>query len=539
MYIWSWSYDFPNADDYSAILLPLIQYKQSPGFENLIAVIFEPHTQHLQVLLRVIAFIIWKFLGLLNFRVLIALGLLSIPVLIWMIGKLSDPEHKNLAFVLAFFAIAQPQYAEATLWATNAIPYLWVNVFAAASIYSRIKLNSYWSLLWAALCCLSWGNGILVPLICFLSPKSCNRGLRLSHVSLFGIFTYLHLSNPNTSGISRGIHDLPNIFLYFLRLVGSAPGYYHAAISLFFGILVVSASIFMVLKYRNHRIYNSPLFLFFIFLVGSLFLCAITRVSEGAFSAYTTSRYTLPSILSILVLILLLVEQTAEKKVLKLSLKFSLTAFAGLFWIYSISSYTGFMRQRYELLADSKARWEFFHSGLAGTSWESLNQIHTQAETEKIIPASDSARALQKASEIPISKSSGEAIVQIEYLLLSQNAFHISGYFIPTDLKMRGHKVSLLLKAEDGSRYSFDVEQRDRPDVVLHLGQVQPNIESVDERTAGFSVFADISKIPSARYSAYLIIVNSSNATRFDLQRTVEINEMNNFENQKSGTGLL
>lgn len=525
-FIWSWSYNFPNADDYTAILLPLIKYSFNPSFENFLATAFEPHTQHLQVLLRFVAFATWKGLGVLNFRVLIAIGLLSIPVLIWMIGKLAGPKHQTIALILALLAIAQPQYAEATLWATNAIPYLWVNVFAAAAIYSRIKLNSWWSLLWATLSCLSWGNGILVPFICFISPKKCSRLLRLSHLILFMVFALLHLKNPNTSGISRGSSDILNILLYFLSLVGSAPGYYSSSRSLFFGSLAVITALYIFLRYRNYQIYNHPLFLFSVFLAGSLFLCAITRVSEGAFSAYTTSRYTLPSILLILALVLLALELAADKKLYK----FSAITFGLLFWFYSMNNNSGFMRQRYELLADSEARWGLFSSGLAGTSWETLNSIHEQAESAHIISVTASSKTLEQRIEVPISKSKAEAIVQIEYLLTSSNALHLSGYFVPIDNGMRGHRAYLLLKGLDGARYVFAVQQRDRPDVVLHLSQVQPDLTGINERNSGFSVFANISDIPADTYSAYLIVTtesgspaSNSDSIRFDLKRTIEI----------------
>lgn len=78
-----WSVNFPNADDYTAVIFPLLKSAKATTLSSAVVPFFEPHTQHFQVLLRFIAWLAVLVTGSINFKGIIFLGsLFVLPLLL-------------------------------------------------------------------------------------------------------------------------------------------------------------------------------------------------------------------------------------------------------------------------------------------------------------------------------------------------------------------------------------------------------------------------------------------------------------------------
>ncbi len=516
-----WSVNFPNADDYTAILLPLIEYTKSSSLSPF----FEPHTQHYQILLRLTAWLTTLVYGAVNFKLLIFLGSLFIVPLIFLLDrseKTASPWRRCMISAL----LCQPVYVEATQWGTNAIPYLWVNVFALAAFILAEKQSAASfsvAVLAALFSALSWGNGLLVLLCLFLLPESWSR-LRLTVLSVITAAAfYLYFSNPALSSNHNLLSKLPALLLYQLQTIGSAFGFLSYSFSLAVGILLMLCWIVFILRdYKLGGVSQllTPLFLFELYLLGSAMLCAIFRLSEGGDSAYSTGRYTLVSIL-FCICIFLRLEKFAE---LRMALR--VTALGWLVFAYA-TYYNGYIL-RQQLLTDSLLRWSCFRSGLAGMGWENTLDIHSQAESLGLINIPGTMVCDANFKEPSAAAADGgvstDAVIELEYFLQKNKLLHLAGYaFRPEDSRWSG-KYELILKS-DLNRFHVPLELRIRPDVSAHICRLSVNrsFKTVELDRTGFSGFITLEEIPPGVYDLFIGIENGGEKFWASLKRSIMI----------------
>jgi hypothetical protein len=528
-----WSVDFPNSDDYSAIVQPVLESASAPTIAAAIDPIFEPHTQHYQVLLRAAAWSSTVLTGELHFRLLVFLGSLFIFPLI-LAFCLTGERNRPLIALLSALLLCQPQYAEATQWATNAIPYLWVNAFALLAFVISLRAERslfFFGVTAALLALLSWGNGILVAVELLMVHLFLRPARALPFFLIAGAGVFLHVSNPNTAGLSGAtLTHAQDIIVYGIRVLGSAVGFLSADISLFFGLGVLSLwATLLILEFRKRRWESlaEPLFLFELFIVSSCLLCGLARFLEGAETAYTTGRYTLPSILFVTCLAIRSV-RACPKSVLAVPVV--TTALAFVWWGHAYSAYYANYIVRAELLQDSRARWACFGDGLAGLGWKDLPPLHRAAEQAGVlarVPASECTTRVVSAQQSSEPSGSSEVTVkQLDYLLRNERLLHVSGYaFRPQDTVWDG-QYALILKNEK-QRLVAALESRTRPDVHYHVTLRRQQIKPAasDYRQSGFAGFVDLRGLAPGRYDAFLQLRNNGHTSWSKLDTAIEVDQ--------------
>lgn len=527
-----WSVAFPNSDDYSAILQPVVESIAAP--ETAAAHIFEPHTQHYQVLLRSVAWSTAIFFGELNFRLLIFLGSLFVfPLLLAFC--LSTERSTALVALVCALLLCQPQYAEATQWATNAIPYLWINTFALLAFVFALRTRITFfcvGILAAVLALLSWGNGVLVALqlmivLLFVRPM---RALPFFFIAAAGFS--MHFSNPNTASLSGStLTHTREIVLYGVRVLGSSFGFLSAGGSLFSGAALLGLwAVLLQWAFRGKRwtVLGEPLFLFEVFLLGSCLLCGLARFLEGAETAYTTGRYTLPSILFVACLAVRLVGSADAAPDYRRWINTAVLILAFTWWGLAQHRYFDNYIVRAELLRDTRARWACFGDGLAGLGWRDLPPLHRageQAGVIALVPADECAQRLTTASLSQDSGGSSEpAVHQLDYLLQSREVVHASGYAFRTRDRTWDGSYALVLKSES-KRFVAPLDSRVRPDVQYHMQfrAMQRKSPAPDYRRSGFSGFVDLRSLPPDRYEAFLQLRSDGRVSWTKLDTSIDL----------------
>lgn len=511
-----WAVDLPNSDDYSAILLPLLKIRSATTLSDVVSALFEPHTQHFQVVLRVVSWATTLDDGYYHTTALIFLGSLFVVPLLLLLSKCAGLKSDWL-FVLLALLLCQPLYAEATQWATNAIPYLWVNVFALAAFVYCLQSSAghfAWGVFFCCAAVLTWGNGVLVPLevcVALLVIRS-RRAFVVIPIAFLGVA--LIFSNPNSPALQPGIPYLVDATVYALRVLGCSLGYYSGTASMAWGAAALAlwaALAVRVARLKGAKGLVSSLTLFEVFLLGSVFLCGLTRLSEGAVTAFTTSRYTLPSILFFSCLGIRIFEYTEHGSRLRI-IRPVVAVLCTLWFGFSHIYYYPLYIVRHDLHRDSRARWACFGDGLAGMGWKENAAIHRQAESENLLQKISLAECEARLAPpilIPQPQGSAEnAIVEVEYCLSSPARLHLSGYaFRPQENNWKG-SYALIMKSEN-ARYVAPMTTRLRPEVRDHMrlrNYASSNVFGL--LYSGFSVFVDTSGLPSGTYALFLQISN-------------------------------
>lgn len=443
------SVNFPNADDFHTILLPLNKIVNSQTWNAALAAIFEPHTQHYQVLLRAAAYLSMLLQGAINFRMLIFLG--SLWMLPWIFKERRDPTR----LLIFSFILCQPLYSEPTLWATNAIPYLWVNSFALLAFSSSAVLSSCFSIM----AVLSWGNGIFVPLtiICSKFRKSANW---LGQLPAFGLGLLLHLRNPATAGAHST--DIYAICKYFFELLGSAVGYYQQNIALAGGMLIALITLVILLKRYKANRELEPDSMTIIFLLLSLLSCAWFR-SDNPDSSFTTSRYTLQSALLIYLIVGALI--TANR------MKIALLILSAFFMLNSYFRYFGYYQLRQNVVEAAALRWQLFRTDAFCAGCAEYDRILAEAEQLGVFSPAPRIFNIAQVQTAVSSALPAQLENQNEYLLSNQQHIFASGYAFRRHIDNWSAKYFLLLKNGE-QRLAYPCEIRQRLDVRLHLGQI-------------------------------------------------------------------
>jgi hypothetical protein len=136
--IFTFSYNFPvNNDDYYVILDFLIRFKSSGLFIEKLGLVFTQYNGHQVVFTKILALFDYLNFREVNFRHLIIIGNLGLPLLLFFVFKmlLKSSKQNAVLFVPIVIYTLNYNFWETSFCATASIQNLWVLTFAILSLY--------------------------------------------------------------------------------------------------------------------------------------------------------------------------------------------------------------------------------------------------------------------------------------------------------------------------------------------------------------------------------------------------------------------
>ena len=315
----------PIFDDYDTLLNFSNHLVQLHGFAAKAA--YFQTAQHMEYKLLFLEAVAWLQLGLLGHINLYALALIgncfvvALAIVFW---KMFLPREKDLATRLTLFIpvswlLFQVQYWQTLDWATGALQNLPVLVFSLGGIYVLLRADRR-SFIGAVVCLIlaiaSSGNGLLlvpIGLVILLRRRIFMRAAVWFVVSAGCMAAYFHnysrIGGSGYSILSIPLHLRP---VYIFSFIGGAMGYPFAAAALVLGIVLCVFSLRWLAWKGYFR--SNPLagYCIIFLLLTEVGVAGIRSSSVGA--AAVTSRYTIYSVLFLILAWLAVVEEVLEKQ---------------------------------------------------------------------------------------------------------------------------------------------------------------------------------------------------------------------------------
>lgn len=317
LFLDKYAVNIPYLDDYTFFdFLPKLFSEIS--FGEKVELFFEQHNEHRIFLNRVFAFLIYWLNGNLDYRVMIFIGnifLLGIVAIFY--HYFLRLKYHLLYFIPVPFLFFQLQFWENSFWGMASIQnfgVIFILLIAIHFILSKKISLFYLSLCFVFLATYTSGNGILSIFVCgtlLLLQKRIKDFFIFCLWALLLIGTYFyHYQSPKYIHYFEGV-DIIAIGQGFLLFIGSAFDLVSNMTSRIILITLVGAFllglvIFFLVKYLikawliNRQFEAIELFLLgcFLFVLGTAFIVAVTRVSFGLISLFV-SRYKIYSVLLI------------------------------------------------------------------------------------------------------------------------------------------------------------------------------------------------------------------------------------------------
>lgn len=312
--VFIYSQNIPHWDDY-AIIDFVNRFNNSDSFFEKINLIFAQHNEHRIAFTRLIALLIYKLNGSLNFQWFIWFGNFGLVGILIVFYKFLTKIDFSINYLVPIcFIIFQFSLYENTFWGMASVQNFWV-VFFVLMAFWQISVQKI-PYFWAFMAAFTSANGVLfVPIIgviSFLYFKNYKQLIKFSILGLLILACYflLYQKPPNTQPVS--IDFLKNIKATFM-LLGSVFDLFPNMIfekkeffSMFFGGILLAVSLFVL--FRNYliskelRITHKFDFVFLasilLFVLGTCFLTSLARLQYG-FYVFLTSKYKIYSILAL------------------------------------------------------------------------------------------------------------------------------------------------------------------------------------------------------------------------------------------------
>lgn len=501
----------PKEDDFDVFLRFLNEFLATPDYRRKFQILFTRHNEHYVVLGRIAALLLLKISGTVNFRLLIALGNISLLLLPFLLIKIGAPDWKvrPLAAVPVLLLLFQPQYAEATQWATASWQFISVFTLGLFSFYCAFRPSAAAkcaALISACLAPLALGNGVLIPgvigLVCLANRRYRETVLWLS---LFVVFI-VYFPAPGTaavlSGALREYHLLP-VCDYTLSLIGSALAFSNHGAALAAGIaLILSFSLLTGAKLyqKDAALYGSLLFLLL-----SAAANALTRINFGLELSYTSSRYTLISALLIAAVYLSVAKTLNNRRfavaftavAAVLSMIFSAASFA-----HSFSGYNF----RYQQLSDSLLRWQVGHSGLRYSDQKQGTHILAASLENGVFAYTPINLTDYRSAMLPVpfpQNFQSHVIGIIEHRLDTDSWLLVDGWLYPESGASAAALIYLTISGK-GTTWLFSTAPRIRPDVSALFLKVKKQRKNLDH--SGFLALIDKTGIPPGEYKVGVLV---------------------------------
>ena len=512
--------NIPNADDFEVFLQFGNKVVHAEGFFQVFKLILARHNEHFVVCNRIAALALYGIFGEINFRALIAIGTLALPILLLLLYRTYLlNSNKRLLFLPVGCMLFQPTYVEATQWATAAFANLYVVIWALAALLCVERGGHIRSALAVGLCIvctLTQGNGVLiwpaVAVLCFVQQRYLH-GLLWGGVGGLLLMLFHSKSAQLTSAAFDGRDSMQMLLDYGVSFLGSAFGFLNHTYALIAGGILLGVVGYVTVCGGPKR--SPVLYSFVIFLLLTAATNALARYPFGVHIAYTTSRYTFISLLIAIALYLLVLSIIQTEKA---RIRFARASFVGALAFCSTSYllYADYYAGRAQLLLDSQLRWQLFQDGLAHPSTPHAKAILSSSLENKLLslPQVEVDEFSIEPKQYPLTNLP-QIAHKIEHYLVSAKHMSIDGWGFVQDKRNDDAMFSIVLTSED-AQFDIEMKPRVRPDVVAHFGRY-------DLKRAGFFTVVALSKIPKGTYDLSLVVHTGARhyATPTNLSLTV------------------
>jgi len=379
-FLYQHALNVPYADDIFDILLFLTDVSKSQEWTHTAELFFAQHYQHRTLASRLVYYLAFVLEDEANFRTLIFIGNLALPLLLLMLYLPIRRQPRALLILLpAALVLFQLRLYATSFWSMNAFAFMFVFVYGFASLICLRKLSPVrfvGAILFAFLATFTLASGQLiwlVGLVCILHQALILRHAPRAYIAawLFAAVAVLAAYNvgfENLIPVTVMLYtawDAPvDVATFFLISVGGALSDGNMGLAVGSG-----AVLLLAVTWSSMRRWRGPditLELFAWFIILSLLVMALGRVSfftwiqhlageQGAeilisdvvLGAAFSARYTFFSLLLLATTVVLLLSQIPGNRSLSIHALVVLMAF-----VYCVSSYVVYPARVQELLND-------------------------------------------------------------------------------------------------------------------------------------------------------------------------------------------
>lgn len=354
-FICRYSINIPFRDDFM-IFEYLESMEKSSSLREQVELTLSAHTFHRLAVYRVVMWLIYQSVGVVDLRVGAIVGNFAIFIMLFVFYKSFLHSEKKLFFflpVIPFFLclngwtiITKP---------VGALTIYWVHGFVILSLYflrgSR-KKEFVVAGIFAVLAIYTQGSGLTIlpgGLILLLLGKKYFRGA--VWFAMVGVFIGLYFYNytfPNPGFEESSVTPIDYALFYF-GFLGCSVAFAHLPVAVFAGMAIFAYLIF--LTWKKYYQVNPMVFAYMVIILLIAGEAAVGRTSFGVSSALS-SRYNFHSIVLILLVYISMVDLLAERPVrVRVLFAFYASLFAFTFNILTTREYLPRLEDHTQLLA--------------------------------------------------------------------------------------------------------------------------------------------------------------------------------------------
>jgi hypothetical protein len=360
-FLYVYAYNIPFADDILDILAFLTNVSQSQQWSQTAELFFSQLNEHRTLSSRLIYYLAYAVEGEVNFRTLVLLGNLALPLLL-IIYFLAIRQYPQPLMILlpAAFILFQLRIYGTIFWSMNAFAFMFSFVYAFACLLCLRKLSPkrlMLAVVFASLATFTMASGQLIWLVGLLSLLHRTVYLRsgsraycvvwlVSAVTVLALFRIDYVQLISTPLMLISFLDTPFRTIYlFLAMLGGAVSDHNPILAACFGsTLLLIVSVLTVCGFRRKDIFLELSAWYIIISTGTVALARATTSAilglsireEGAFvSTAFADRYVILSVLLLATTVVLLLSRIPRGRgQFKINVGMIILAF-----VYCVSSY--------------------------------------------------------------------------------------------------------------------------------------------------------------------------------------------------------
>ena len=346
-FLYRYALNIPFGDDIMDVLWTLSDILEVEGIYEVFTTLFKQSNDHRTLSSRLVYLVVYQLYGEINFRGLVFLANLALPLLLWLLYlPLRRSGASDLVIVPAALLLFQLRAYGITLWSMAAFAYFYVYLYGFACLYCLHKVNGKrfsLAILFATLSTFSLASGQLIWLIGFASLL--HQCLLLRKASLWYLSVWLlmtaavlvawriGLETPNTAGaVLEHFFSTPlkHISYYLILLGNVVSGQQLVAAGLTGALLLL---LLVLSSIRHFRQEDLRLELCAWFIALSVMAMVLGRAYFTPLEYALSSRYSFPSILLTATVWVMLASRLSLQDVRMLALTILLSS------VYCINSY--------------------------------------------------------------------------------------------------------------------------------------------------------------------------------------------------------
>lgn len=396
-YVLKYSTNYPEDDDYGAVLQTLLSYLDANTLVEKIQIIFSQHNEHRILVDRLVVLLQYFTTGAVNFQLLVIIGNILMLLVAFLLFKIFQPKDERLLlFAPAVFILFQIQFWE-NIYRSMAI-LAWTSGFILgfAALY-LVAVPGYRRLLWAVFCAMlsfyTLGSGItllfVVALLLIINGRWRELAIWMAcSLGMIAAYFYGYVSPGAHPPVLEAFRFPYRTLLYLFSLMSAVVVDVTATFLRFeidsvevlrfvLAVLFIAHFIWLIVKkyYRE----NPALFGILLYLYASCFLVALTRSGFGIGQSMMW-RYRILSALVVAVVYLTSIELIREKR--RKYVYGIVLAAALLFNVLSYVEYDGVVREKFVSRHVGIAKWFYYKK--TGTPASSDNPTLDAAAAKKI-----------------------------------------------------------------------------------------------------------------------------------------------------------